>query len=62
MAAEGIFVHQFELGPWENFIYFVGDKASRKCAVVDPAWDAEFILEEADRLDVVLRNPQLLDV
>jgi glyoxylase-like metal-dependent hydrolase (beta-lactamase superfamily II) len=52
VAGEGIFVHQFELGPWQNFIYLVGDKASRACAVVDPAWDAEVILSEADRLDV----------
>jgi glyoxylase-like metal-dependent hydrolase (beta-lactamase superfamily II) len=51
-----IFVHQFELGPWDNFIYFVGDKASRSCAVVDPAWDADFILEEAKRLDVEISN------
>ena len=52
MADEGIFVHQFELGPWENFIYLVGDKATRTCAVVDPAWDADVILSEAEKLDV----------
>lgn len=51
-----IFVHQFELGPWDNFIYFVGDKATRTCAVVDPAWDADFILEEAQRLDLEISN------
>ena len=52
MTDEGIFVHQFELGPWENFIYLVGDKATRTCAVVDPAWDADAILREAEALDV----------
>lgn len=52
MADDGIFVHQFELGPWDNFIYLVGDKATRTCAVVDPAWDADFILQEAERLGV----------
>ena len=52
MSAEGIFVHQFELGPWDNFIYLVGDKATRTCAVVDPAWDADVILAEAEKLDV----------
>ncbi|MCA9682638.1 MAG: MBL fold metallo-hydrolase [Myxococcales bacterium] len=46
------FVHQFALGPWDNFIYFIGDKASRKVAVVDPAWHAPSILREAERLDV----------
>lgn len=52
MSDEGIFVHQFELGPWDNFIYLVGDKATRTCAVVDPAWDADFILKEAEALGV----------
>ena len=52
MAEEGVFVHQFELGPWDNFIYFIGDKATRTCAVVDPAWDADVILSEAEKLGV----------
>ena len=52
MANEGIFVHQFELGPWDNFIDLVGDKATRTCAVVAPAWDSDVILEEAAKLDV----------
>ncbi|NVB38050.1 MBL fold metallo-hydrolase [Pseudenhygromyxa sp. WMMC2535] len=46
------FVHQFGLGPWDNFIYFIGDQATRKVAVVDPAWHAQTILDEAARLDV----------
>jgi glyoxylase-like metal-dependent hydrolase (beta-lactamase superfamily II) len=50
--AEGFFIHQFELGSWQNFIYLVGDKRTRSCAVVDPAWNYEVILEEAARLDV----------
>ena len=56
MAEEGIFVHQFELGPWDNFIYFVGDKATRTCAVVDPAWDADAILDEAAKLGVEITH------
>ena len=50
--SEGLFVHQLPLGPWDNFITFIGDRASRTCAVVDPAWDAATILREAERLDV----------
>lgn len=46
------FIHQFELGPWDNFIYFVGDRESREVAVVDPAWHAPTIFAEAERLDV----------
>ena len=56
MASEGVFVHQFEIGPWDNFLYFVGDKAARQVAVVDPAWDAQTILDEAARLDVEIAH------
>lgn len=56
MATEGTFVHQFKLGPWGNFLYFIGDRATRTCAVVDPAWDARTILDEAARLDVTIEH------
>lgn len=52
----GIFVHQFELGPWQNFIYLVGDRTTRTCAVVDPAWDAATILREAAQLEVQITH------
>ena len=45
-------IHQFELGPWDNFLYFVGDAETREVAVVDPAWDADTIFREAEKLDV----------
>ncbi|MEM7138387.1 MAG: MBL fold metallo-hydrolase [Myxococcota bacterium] len=56
MAEDGFFVHQFEVGPWDNFIYLLGDKATRTCAVVDPAWDIDAILAEAERLDVEITH------
>lgn len=56
MSKPGIFVHQFELGPWDNFLYFIGDKAARQVAVVDPAWHAQTILDEAARLDVEITH------
>ena len=31
----------------ENFIYFIGDKATNDVVVVDPAWDVNFLLNEA---------------
>jgi glyoxylase-like metal-dependent hydrolase (beta-lactamase superfamily II) len=43
-------VHQVEVGPAENFIYFVGDPETKSMAIVDPAWDVPFILQEAERL------------
>src|SRR5690554_6208306 len=52
MSSEAPFIHQVQLGPWDNFVYFLGDRSSRKVAVVDPAWHAPTILREAERLDV----------
>ena len=54
--ADGIFVHQFGLGAWDNFIYLIGDRATRTCAVVDPAWDAATILREAEQLDLTITD------
>ena len=34
----------YHLGQLENSIHFIFDKASRKCAIVDPAWDADLLL------------------
>ncbi len=47
-----MFIHQYELGPWDNFQYFIGDRQRRAAAVVDPAWHLESILAEEARLDV----------
>ena len=42
-------IHALELGPMENFVYLVEDRASRRAAVVDPAWDVPQVLELASR-------------
>lgn len=45
-------VHAMELGPMENFVYLVEDTASARCAVVDPAWEVEKIVNKARELDL----------
>jgi len=45
-------VHALELGPMENFVYLVEDVASRRCAVVDPAWDVDRIVARARELEL----------
>lgn len=40
-------IHAFELGPMENFVYLIEDVASRRAAVVDPAWDVDTVLRFA---------------
>ncbi len=56
MDPPGVRIHQFALGPWDNFIYFVEDCASRECAVVDPAWHAPSIFAEAERLGLTISS------
>jgi len=34
----GLYLKQVELGPMQNFVYLIGDQASREGVVVDPAW------------------------
>ena len=52
MSESSFRVHAMELGPMENFVYLVEDVASRRCAVVDPAWEVARILERAAELDL----------
>ncbi len=44
--AEGLYLKQMELGPMQNFVYLIGDPATRQCVVVDPAWEIDAILDE----------------
>ena len=45
-----------ELGPMENFIYFIHDHASNRVAVVDPAWEVPAILQWAREKDVKITD------
>lgn len=49
-------IHALELGPMENFIYLIEDCATKKAAVVDPAWDVEAILQKARELDLEISD------
>jgi hydroxyacylglutathione hydrolase len=43
-----LFLCQAQLGPMANFVYFIGDKVTRKAAVVDPAWEVDKIIAFAE--------------
>lgn len=43
-----VFFRQMELGPMANYVYLVGDPATKECAVVDPGWEAAEIAREAE--------------
>jgi len=44
--SERLYLKQMELGPMQNFVYLIGDPATRECVVVDPAWEIDAILDE----------------
>ena len=51
---ETIYLKQMELGPMQNFVYLVGDPATRQCVVVDPAWEIETIVQTAAAADMTI--------
>ncbi len=52
--SETIFLKQMELGPMQNFVYLVGDPATRQCVVVDPAWEIDAVVETAAAHDMTI--------
>jgi len=56
MSESGFKIHAMELGPMENFVYLVEDVASRRTAVVDPAWDVDTIIKTANELDLKITD------
>jgi glyoxylase-like metal-dependent hydrolase (beta-lactamase superfamily II) len=44
-------VVSFVLGPVQTNAYLVGDPSIKKAVVIDPAWDGEVIVREAERRD-----------
>jgi glyoxylase-like metal-dependent hydrolase (beta-lactamase superfamily II) len=45
MTTRPLYLKQLELGPMQNFVYLVGDPATREAAVVDPGWEVPTILK-----------------
>lgn len=39
-----------------NFVYLVGDRETRECLIVDPAWDVQGLLRVIDKDDLRLRG------
>jgi len=46
---ENLILKQMEVGPMGNFLYFLGDAQTKEIAVVDPAWDADYLCSEAEK-------------
>jgi glyoxylase-like metal-dependent hydrolase (beta-lactamase superfamily II) len=42
-----LYFKQIPVGFMGNFVYLIGDKNKKECAIVDPAWDVDAVLREA---------------
>lgn len=56
MSDSGFNIHALELGPMLNFVYLVEDIDTGRCAVVDPAWEVEEIVNKASELDLKITD------
>jgi len=56
MNNEDLFLEQIPLGPMENFVYMIGSKSTREVALVDPAWDIDFLLNFIEQQDLKLSS------
>ncbi len=54
--SQALYLKQLELGPMQNFVYLIGDRETRECVAVDPAWEIEAILAEAAADGMQLRG------
>ena len=42
-------IHQYQLGPMDNLVYIIEDQPTKQVAIVDPGWDASFLMNEITR-------------
>lgn len=54
--SSSIILHQFEVGPMQNFVYLVGSAKTREVVVVDPGWEPDRIYDEVQKKDLKLRG------
>lgn len=50
-----LIIQQMELGPMENYIYFIGDQDTNEIIVVDPAWEVDYIREQAQKQNLEIK-------
>lgn len=51
-----LILHQFEIGPMQNFGYLIGDSKTKEAFVVDPAWSPQRIQNEAQSKDLTIKG------
>jgi len=51
-----LYLKQIQCGEMANYVYLIGDPATRQAAVVDPAWDVERVLQVAQADGYTIRK------
>ncbi len=54
MSEKSFTIKTFEVGPMLNMIYLIVDKATKKSAIIDPAWDLEDVYDYIDKNHLIL--------
>ena len=49
MDSKNLYFKQVPVGYMGNFIYLIGDKKKKECAMVDPAWDVDAVLKRTEK-------------
>ena len=47
-------VHAMALGDYQTNCYIIHDEASKTCCIIDPGYDADFILNKLEALGLTL--------
>ena len=53
---KNLLIKQMEVGPMENFIYFIGDNETKEVVVIDPAWDIPYLIDEATKNNLTIKG------
>ena len=55
MSESDLYFKQYPVGQMANFVYLIGSHSAREALIVDPAWEVDQLLDqaEADGMDVV---------
>lgn len=51
-----LLIKQMEVGPMENFIYFIGDRNKKEVVVIDPAWDVSSLISQAKEDELKIKG------
>ncbi|MBI2655219.1 MBL fold metallo-hydrolase [Candidatus Woesearchaeota archaeon] len=48
--------NQIDVGPMQNFVYFIGDEISKEAAVIDAGWDVDKIINTASQSKLEIKK------